>query len=205
MRSVTYTKDDFGVAITSFRQIGEIISRLSEYDFEKKWKKQQGQSVSENEIVAQMNAYLFGITKLLLNWLDYTLPKIRKDWWDVYIMQAKIPFPESYEKAYNTRDLSLFDLSALLNIAKSVWNRIKNLHHIHHNKWHKDKIDSIYALHRVRNDWGHILPGHFPKNNKIIDDLRALEKFILIFNENNLVDYKNLAAEIKCFRMSLDA
>jgi len=202
LQIVTYPKDALGVTITNFGQIGEIISRLSDSDFEKKWKEQQVRSVSENEIVAQMSVYLFGITKLLLSWLGGILPKIRKNWWDEYIRQAKIPFPEAYEKAYNNYDLSFFDLLALIHIVKSIWNRIKNSIHI---KGHQDKIRSIRDLHRVRNDWGHIPPGRFPKKDKILKDLRTLEKFIQLFNEDDLADYKSLAADIKQFRMSLDA
>ena len=202
LQVVTHKNDNLGAAITSFDQIGEILSRLSESDFEKKWKKQQNESMpEERDIVSNINGYFLDITKLFSSWLEGTLTKIRKNWWNEYV-EPNIQQYLQYEKTRKIRALNHLDLSTLLSIAKLIWRRSKNSHL---NKGQETKINLIYRMHNIRNRWAHISPGYFPKMREISDDLRALEKFIQVFNESNIPDYKNLAGDIKRFRMSLGA
>ena len=202
LQVVTYHKDALGAPIMSFKQIEERLLCLSESDFLEKWKKRHEESVAYKEVVSVMSSSLqLGIAKLFSSWLGDILPNISKNWWDECVAPTLNFLPSKlYDKACKTRDLSLVDLPALLSIAKSNWFHLIKSSLI---KREKSKKDLIYRLHKVRNRWMHIYPGCLPEKREISDDLLTMEEFIQAFNENDLSDYKDLAADIKRFRLKV--
>ncbi len=147
------------------------------------------------EIISRVNQYLFKATKILVELLENTLPKISEDWWNRYVInnltdeQRKQALKNGYKK------IDDFDLLSLLKIASDIdtWNQIQKID----NSCEDYEINILNQMRHVRNNWAHCKVTLPPKDT-ILKDLKTLYNFFENRNYNKILpDILSMIKEIK--------
>lgn len=147
------------------------MTKCSGYYFFSKLMKGGKRFMDEQYIISKINEYLHQATVLLVSWLDGKLRVVCDDWWNECVLdrlschQRKI----AIEKGY--KELSNFDLAALLRVADKNWYDIKSFAYLP-----TSERDCIKDMQSVRNNWAHCA-GTLPGKDAIIHDIEVMIKF----------------------------
>lgn len=129
--------------------------------------------MDDQYIVSKINEYLHQATGLIVSWLDAKLRKVCEDWWNECVLD-RLSFRQreiAIEKDF--KELSDFDLAAVLRIADKNWYDMRNFAYLH-----TSERECIRDMQSVRNNWAHCA-GTLPGKDAIIHDIEVLIKFFL--------------------------
>lgn len=127
--------------------------------------------MDEQYIVSKINEYLHRSTGLLVSWLDGKLCKVCDDWWNECVLE-RLSYRQreiAIEKGF--KELSDFDLAAVLRIADKNWYDMRNFAYLP-----TSERECIRDMQSVRNNWAHCA-GTLPGKDSIIHDIEVLIKF----------------------------
>ena len=127
--------------------------------------------MNEQYIVSKINEYLHQATVLLASWLNGKLCKVCDDWWNECVLD-RLSYRQreiAVEKGF--KELSDFDLAAVLRIADKNWYDIRSFLYLP-----TSDRDCIRDMQSVRNNWAHC-SGNLPGKDTIVRDLDILIKF----------------------------
>lgn len=127
--------------------------------------------MDDQYIVSKINEYLHQATGLLVSWLDGKLRKVCDDWWNECVLD-RLSYRQreiAIEKGF--KELSDFDLAAVLRIADKNWYDMRNFAYLP-----TSERECIRDMQSVRNNWAHCA-GTLPGKDAIINDIDVLIKF----------------------------
>ena len=127
--------------------------------------------MDDQYIVSKINEYLHQSTGLLVSWLDGKLRKVCDDWWNECVLD-RLSYRQreiAIEKGF--KELSDFDLAAVLRIADKNWYDMRNFAYLP-----TSERECIREMQSVRNNWAHCA-GTLPGKDAIIHDIEVLIKF----------------------------
>lgn len=127
--------------------------------------------MDDQYIVSKINEYLHQATGLLVSWLDGILRKVCDDWWNECVLD-RLSYRQreiAVEKGF--KELSDFDLAAVLRIADKNWYDMRNFAYLP-----TSERECIRDMQSVRNNWAHCA-GTLPGKDAIIHDIEVLIKF----------------------------
>ena len=127
--------------------------------------------MDDQYIVSKINEYLHQATGLLVSWLDGKLRKVCDDWWNECVLD-RLSYRQreiAIEKGF--KELSDFDLAAVLRIADKNWYDMRNFTYLP-----TSERECIRDMQSVRNNWAHCA-GTLPGKDAIIHDIEVIIKF----------------------------
>lgn len=155
--------------------------------------------MDDQYIVSKINEYLHQATRLLISWLDGMLYKVCDDWWNECVLDRLSDRQREIAIEKEFKELSDFDLAAVLRIADKNWYDFRNITYLS-----TSDRECIRDMQAVRNNWAHCA-GNLPGKDLIIHDIEIIIKFfeqmevpqadikqIEVFKEN--VQNENIAA-----------
>lgn len=127
--------------------------------------------MDEQYIVSKINEYLHRSTGLLVSWLDGKLCKVCDDWWNECVLERLSYRQREIAIKKGFKELSDFDLAAVLRIADKNWYDMRNFAYLP-----TSERECIRDMQSVRNNWAHCA-GTLPGKDSIIHDIEVLIKF----------------------------
>lgn len=127
--------------------------------------------MDDQYIVSKINEYLYQATGLIVTWLDGKLRKVCDNWWNECVLD-RLSYRQrecAIEKGF--KELSDFDLAAVLRIADKNWYDMRNFVYLP-----TSERKCIRDMQSVRNNWVHCA-GTLPGKDAIIHDIEILIKF----------------------------
>lgn len=122
-------------------------------------------------IVSRINEYLYQATGLIVTWLDGKLRKVCDNWWNECVLD-RLSYRQreiTIEKGF--KELSDFDLAAVLRIADKNWYDMRNFAYLP-----TSERECIRDMQSVKNNWVHCA-GTLLGKDAIIHDIEILIKF----------------------------
>lgn len=122
-------------------------------------------------IVSKINEYLYQAIGLIVTWLDGKLRKVCDNWWNECVLD-RLSYRQreiAIEKGF--KELSDFDLAAVLRIADKNWYDMRNFAYLP-----TSERECIRDMQSVRNNWVHCA-GTLRGKDAIIHDIEILIKF----------------------------
>lgn len=147
-----------------------------------------------NELTAQMHQYLdHTATQSLSKWLERNLPTNHNDWWAHYVLDRLSENQRELVAFYGWTSLQQLDLSALLRVANSNWNDIRERSGLFLPQSERSYIEQMF---KVRNRWSHC-NSEIPTTDVVINDIDTMLGFFatvgLSYDERKEVEaYKRM-------------
>lgn len=127
--------------------------------------------MDDQYIVSKMNEYLHQATGILVNWLAKMLPRVSEDWWNECVLDRLNYRQREIAIEKDFKELSDFDLAAVLRIADKNWYDMRSFAYLPTNE-----RECIRDMQGVRNNWAHCA-GTLQGKDAIIHDIEVLIKF----------------------------